>query len=761
MLAGVLATSTAFGLTVTGRVFVERNGDGVARAGEPGLARVAVSDGSDVVLTGKSGEYQLETQPGRLVFVSLPKGYRAAKSFYGVAEEGKALNFALAEWPESRESAVRLVQITDVHISGEETVRTFTEDIAEINALRPRAAFVVATGDLVNVGANASEFTNYVRGISCFSMPVFNLPGNHDETIGMTNYQRYLGPAYYSFNVGDCHLVMLDCNNFDAQQRDWIRRDLAVAPKGATRIFALHFLPTPEQMTYFAGLKGAAVVSGHWHGHRVQQSLGLLDLNTPPLRFGGIDRHPRGFRIVDVKGGTVANELRLSGFKHHAVVVSPSGDCVARGARLPVIVNAYDTTRDVASVECEVLGGQVPLKRASLWSWMGELKLPRDLSGPQRLVAHVRSAEGETWEAEATFRLQEAPGSTNEVKTPLRFKWAAPTGGLIGISSPRAGDGCVAVGVDDEGDLKSCGVWAFGHDGNCLWHFRTDSGVKDSIAVADGRVYVSSVAGWLYALNERNGKLLWKADLDRERDRWEVAATIVADGIVHVGAASYIGAYDAGSGELLWRDWHVKTDFWPSGYVTPTVAQGKLIQTTLHGAYALDPSTGRWIWELNGIFYGCLATGDTVYTIRTNLLTAVGLADGKVKWTSTELVGDTASAPAIAGDRLVMGTADGRVCAFSTQDGSRLWSIQTGPSLASLEPYRRNGSDVNSSPAISGGTVYVGASDGEVYALSLATGAKLGSYRLGVPIGSSPLIEGGTLYIGAYDGNLYAFEVDR
>ena len=52
------------------------------------------------------------------------------------------------------------------------------------------------------------------------------------------------------------------------------------------------------------------------------------------------------------------------------------------------------------------------------------------------------------------------------------------------------------------------------------------------------------------------------------------------------------------------------------------------------------------------------------------------------------------------------------------------------------------------------------ASPGETtHALALADGAKLGTYRLGVPIASSPVIADGTLYVGGYDGNLYAFSV--
>ena len=199
------------------------------------------------------------------------------------------------------------------------------------------------------------------------------------------------------------------------------------------------------------------------------------------------------------------------------------------------------------------------------------------------------------------------------------------------------------------------------------------------------------------------------------------------------------------------------SDWWPSCYTIPTVTQGKLLLGARNGACALDAKTGQPLWKLEGKFNGCLAVNDVIYAVRNGLLCALEAASGKVVWTGKEKIGDTASAPALAGDKLVVGTADGRVCAFSTKDGSLLWAAQTGASLSSLQPYQRGGSDVNSSPAILGDTVYVGASDGAVHALALADGKEAGSYRLGVPIASSPLIAGDTLYIGGYDGNLYAF----
>jgi outer membrane protein assembly factor BamB len=96
-----------------------------------------------------------------------------------------------------------------------------------------------------------------------------------------------------------------------------------------------------------------------------------------------------------------------------------------------------------------------------------------------------------------------------------------------------------------------------------------------------------------------------------------------------------------------------------------------------------------------------------------------------VLWEGKDKVGGNASVPAWAGDRIVVGSADGRVCALSSMDGRLLWSRQTGPSLTTLELYQRGGNDVNSSPAVYREAVYVGASDGRLRALALGDGAEL------------------------------------
>lgn len=89
------------------------------------------------------------------------------------------------------------------------------------------------------------------------------------------------------------------------------------------------------------------------------------------------------------------------------------------------------------------------------------------------------------------------------------------------------------------------------------------------VAVANGRVFVSALDGWLYALNARTGKVLWKADAvtDRHRGYTSTGAPEVAGDVVVIGnggaeydTRGYVSAYGVKDGLLKWRFWIVPRD---------------------------------------------------------------------------------------------------------------------------------------------------------------------------------------------------------
>src|ERR1700730_10409627 len=65
---------------------------------------------------------------------------------------------------------------------------------------------------------------------------------------------------------------------------------------------------------------------------------------------------------------------------------------------------------------------------------------------------------------------------------------------------------------------------------------------------------------------------------------------------------------------------------------------------------------------------------------------------------------------------------------------------------------------VISSPAVDGSTVYVGSTDGNFYAVDLASGAPKWKFTTEARITSSPAVEQGVVYFSSYDGKFYAVD---
>lgn len=116
---------------------------------------------------------------------------------------------------------------------------------------------------------------------------------------------------------------------------------------------------------------------------------------------------------------------------------------------------------------------------------------------------------------------------------------------------------------------------------------------------------------------------------------------------------------------------------------------------------------------------------------------------GRLRW-RVQTQGYIESSPAIAGDGTIyIGSSDGKLYAISSS-GSVRWTYQTG-------------STIDSSPAIgSNGLVYVGSYDGGLYCIH-PNGTLKWRFAAGGMIWSSPAIAAdGTIYFGCMDSCLYA-----
>ncbi len=247
------------------------------------------------------------------------------------------------------------------------------------------------------------------------------------------------------------------------------------------------------------------------------------------------------------------------------------------------------------------------------------------------------------------------------------------------------------------------------------WDFTSGSPMNTSPAIVDGVAYVADAAGNLYALDVRNGGILWNWSLPGGPAAITGAPAVNASlGLVLVGAADgTVDAVGLANGTTAWRSsvgGHVAAPLLAGDRVYATTTAGKVV--------ALDAANGSRVWTRS-------------------LPSAI---DGAA----------TLSAP---GTVLVVGQANGNVTGIAVGNGTVLWNFATGGA-------------VRAAAAASGNLVYIGSTDHHVYALDAATGRKVWSFAAGAPILDTGAIvshytyNGGQLElaIGADNGELYVLD---
>jgi len=103
------------------------------------------------------------------------------------------------------------------------------------------------------------------------------------------------------------------------------------------------------------------------------------------------------------------------------------------------------------------------------------------------------------------------------------------------------------------------------------------------------------------------------------------------------------------------------------------------------------------------------------------------------------------SSPAVVGGTAYIGSQDGKLYAVDIATGRQRWAFNAG-------------GRIESSPAVAQGVVYFGAHNGKVYAVDAVRGEKLWEFATGDKVESSPAVIDGVVYIGSDDRRLYALD---
>lgn len=240
----------------------------------------------------------------------------------------------------------------------------------------------------------------------------------------------------------------------------------------------------------------------------------------------------------------------------------------------------------------------------------------------------------------------------------------------------------------------------------------------------------------------------------------EFPPVIYGNRIFQLADDAVLDAVDRTTGHTIWS-----TPIGRLSASTPAVTSNTVYATVLssgnHSApgrvLALNSATGHIRWSRNlpspSESSPLVDHGHLYFGSQNGTVYALNASNGSVIW-AYHASGSVKASPSLSGGVLYFGDYSGHVQAISAQTGKRLWrSSSEGALLGSGTFY--------STAAVLYGRVFLGNTDGRVYAYDASSGKLDWAVQTGDYVYSSPAVTnapglGPTIYLGSYDGTFYA-----
>lgn len=308
-----------------------------------------------------------------------------------------------------------------------------------------------------------------------------------------------------------------------------------------------------------------------------------------------------------------------------------------------------------------------------------------------------------------------------------------------------------------------------GGDGPFLWMFGADHTIDPSkgfgggIAFDNGKLFVTTGFGQVFALSPANGQQAWKIDLGVP----VVNAPVANGGRVFVSSEdNHMVALAEQDGRTLWDHQGITESAGILESTSAAVGGDYLIAPYTSGElYAIRAEDGRVAWndmlthsgtrtalsELDDIAGRPVLDRDMVFAIsHSGVMVGINLDSGQRVWTRD--IGGIQT-PWVAGDFLYVLTTDEMLLCLQRKDGLVKWVHQ----LPRWEdPDDKDNRIVWSGPVLVSDRLVVVSSTGFAEAVSPYTGKLIG--RMQIPGGAymPPVVANGTLYLYTNDAHLVA-----
>ncbi|MBK1667796.1 hypothetical protein CKO28_07080 [Rhodovibrio sodomensis] len=281
---------------------------------------------------------------------------------------------------------------------------------------------------------------------------------------------------------------------------------------------------------------------------------------------------------------------------------------------------------------------------------------------------------------------------------------------------------------------------------------------------ADGRLFVTTGAGRLFALDAATGETVWTYDAGVPMR----AGPTVRDGQVYaVTIVNETVALSAEDGSELWTHQGIEEQAGLLGSASPAVTSAAVYVAYSSGElFALLPENGRALWSdslagiartgsvanLTDVRAKPVAEGNRVYAIsNANRMTAIDTRRGARVW-DERLSG--IEMPWIAGDWLFVVTAQSELLALERETGRIRWVTQ----LARWEDSEdKDGPIVWQGPVLAGDRLLLLGSQGKAVSVSPYNGEVMGAIDIPGAPAAPPVVADQTLYILTDGATLAAY----
>ena len=337
--------------------------------------------------------------------------------------------------------------------------------------------------------------------------------------------------------------------------------------------------------------------------------------------------------------------------------------------------------------------------------------------------------------------------STNDVK------WSYTTGNMI-FSSPAVAYDKIFIGSYD-GKMYALDQTT----GSYVWSFNAGEAIVSSPAVADNKVFFCTIGTTsvpsrkVYCLSQSSGSQVWMRTIGQGGLVENFGSPGVDAGkVILYGGDGLLYCLDESDGHTVWTAGVGNVAGAPAivgGYVY-VAADNWLLK-------ALNENTGVQVWSYyeGKPMHGNTVYGSRVFTSTNEAVLAIFTSSGSFSWRRALGGGFIpCSSPSAAYSQVFVLALDGtrdRVYALS-QTGSENWHRDLGTYGGSTPFFG------HSSPAIADNKVFVGSWDHKVYALDADDGSILWSYSTGDFVVSSPAVSDGAVFIGSWDRKVYCFK---